>query len=118
MSAFPTISSTFTDFPQDPVDDTIDSTSEAGYKQTRPRFTRAIRVFGPCKLIVNSTDNATLIAFDATVKGSSIFTISHPITAEVLNVRFKKDGRLKSEPILGTNPGDRQFSIEFMLEEA
>lgn len=118
MSAFPTISSAFMTFPEEPVDDTIDSPSESGYVQTRPRHTRVRRKFGPVKLIVNSTDNATLIAFDKSVRGSSIFTVVHPITSEVLNVRFKKDGRLKSDPIIGTNPAQRKFSIEFSLEEA
>lgn len=118
MSAFPTLSSAFQTFPESPVDDTIASPAEAGYQQTRPRFTRSRRTFGPIKMILSRSDRDTLIAFDATVKGSVIFTVTHPITGATLNVRFSKDGRVKTEPIFGSNPINRQFTAEFTLEEA
>ncbi len=118
MAAFPTLSADFQSFPEQPVDDTISSPSEAGYTTTRPRFTRQRQTFGPVKMILDRADRDVLVAFDATVKGSSIFTLAHPETSEVLNVRFKSDGRVKTEPIMGSRPDVRVFVAEFSLEEA
>ena len=118
MAAFPTLESAFQSFPEQPVDDTISSESEAGYTTTRPRFTRVRRTFGPVKMILTRADRDTLVAFDATVRGSSIFTLAHPDTGEVLNVRFASKGRVKVESILSTPPDARLYAAEFSLEEA
>ena len=117
MSAFPTLESAFQSFPEQPVDDTISSESEAGYTTTRPRFTRVRRTFGPVKMILTRADRDALVAFDATVRGSSIFTLAHPDTGEVLNVRFASKGRVKVEAILSTHPDSRLYAAEFSLEE-
>jgi hypothetical protein len=117
MAAFPTLSSGFQSFPEQPIDDTIKSDSDAGYTITRPRFTRIRRIFGPVDMVLNRVDRDALVAFDSTVKGSTIFTIAHPVTGELIKVRFKSDGRVKTEPVLGSNPANRQFKASFTLEE-
>lgn len=118
IPSFPTLAASFQSFPQQPIDDTISSQSEAGYKQTRPRFTRVIMTYGPIKMIVGDADKDALVSFHNTVRGSTIFTITHPATSTVLNVRFKSDGRLKIEPILDTRKTNRRYSVEFSLEDA
>lgn len=118
MSTWPTLSSTLKNFAQQPVDDTISSTSEAGYTQTRPRFTRERKIFGPLSMRLSRADRDTLVAFDETVKGSTIFTITHPDTGATLNVRFKSDGRVTIRTVEDSAPLSRLYDAEFTLEEA
>jgi hypothetical protein len=113
--AFPTLSAAPRSCPESVIDDTIKTDTEAGYVQTRPRFTKIRRTFGPIQYLLNRADRDLLVAHDESVKGSTIFTWTHPITGTSYNVRYKSDGRVKTEPLLDSSP--RLFSAEFSLEE-
>lgn len=116
-AAFPTLSSGFQSFPQESIDSTIRSEMEAGYTQTRPRFTRTRRTFGPVQMILNKDDRDTLVAFDAQVGGHVKFTVAHPDTGETLTVRFPANGRVKTAPMLNTPANARKYTAEFSFEE-
>jgi hypothetical protein len=111
--AFPALSAAPTGCQMEFIDDTIRSPFEAGYTQTRPRFTRHTRKFA-VKYIMDSTDLAAINAHADTVRGSVIFSWSHPVTAVAYNVRYKEQP--KSEPIL--NSKGALHAVEFSLEEA
>jgi hypothetical protein len=63
---------------------------EGGYSITRPRFTRAPRRTFTFKFVeMRDADKAILSTFWATVRGrSNIFQWTHPVSHEVINVRF------------------------------
>lgn len=56
-----------------PVDNTIRSSTEAGYVQARPRTTRTIYDF-EVNLLLNEADRIALESFDSTVTGATIFS--------------------------------------------
>lgn len=115
---FPTLSSCPQTITDQVIDDTIASQTEAGYRVTRPRFTRVKYVYGPVKYILSEEDMITLKEFDATVRGSVIFNWNHPITGELKQVRFRTDGRPAFEPVYNSNPSNRLYATDFTLEEA
>lgn len=116
--AFPVLSSTARSVTQQAIDDTIKTPMEAGYAMTRPRFTRVFRKF-ECSYILSKADADTLVAFDETNRGSTIFAWTHPDTNTVYNVRFRSDARLRVTPMLDTLKGSgRLYQAEFGLEEA
>lgn len=70
-------------------DGTISTPAEAGYEQTRPRFTRDR---GNWKLSweqepLSKTDYNTLMAFRASVRGGQPFNWTHPFTKAIYAVR-------------------------------
>jgi len=92
MAAFPTLTRGPI-YPLDPDGDledaTLRSASEAGYEQTRPKFTRARRSFG-LRYKMPDADVATLRAFELTtlVNGSDSFAWTHPLRATSHTVRL------------------------------
>ena len=92
MANFPTLSvqPLLTDFAEEPEDSTIRSDFEGGYLQTRPRFTRDRKTFGPVAYLnLTDGDKASLESFYDTVKCASIFAWIHPRTGATKNGRFK-----------------------------
>ena len=92
MAAFPTLTRPPI-YPLDPdgelEDAVLRSESEAGYEQTRPKFTRARRSFG-LRYRMSDADVATLRAFELTtlVNGSDSFTWTHPLTSTSYTMRL------------------------------
>lgn len=112
---FPTLEGCVRSITEQAIDDTISSSAEAGYVTTRPRFTR-VRQTIPVKMTISASDKVTLQAFDASVRGSVIFNWTHPISSNVMQVRFKSDDRPLFTPI-GT-ASNRHYEVSFTLEEA
>lgn len=72
-------------------DPTIRSPFEAGYEQTRPRFTRRRRTWRIAweEAPLSVTDYGALMAFVETVKiGADLFSWTHPFTHDSLTVRI------------------------------
>jgi len=87
---------------------------EAGYLQTRPRFTRSTRTFGPITYpVLLAAEAAAFDAHDAAVGSWLIFAWTHPETGTSHQVRYTETGRPKSRRV-GTG-GIR--SVTFTLEE-
>jgi phage-related protein len=86
---------------------------EAGYRQTRPRFTRVPKKWHIAYPgIMTDTDQTTLEAFEVTVKyGADSFTWTHPKTAVQYTVRFAS----LVEYRFGIS--DSYWAFEFDLEE-
>lgn len=84
MPTFPTLSQA-PDFPLDPDGEIEDlvlrSGAEAGYEQTRPRFTRARRTWGVNYLLLPDADVTLLRAFETSTlrNGADSFTWTHPL---------------------------------------
>lgn len=73
------------------VDPTLRSQSEAGYVQTRPRFTRVPKSFEFSYKLIPDADKNTLKTFEESVAFTSdIFIWTHPQTSSTYNVRFDK----------------------------
>lgn len=73
-----------------PEDSTIKSDFEAGYMQTRSRFTRKRKTFNIVYDLISDADKNTLEAFVETVKeGSLSFDWTEPLTSTVYVVRFQ-----------------------------
>lgn len=92
MADYPTLSRNpsypLTDDAEDPA---IKSDFEAGYTQTRARFTRTRRVFEVGYKAMTNADKLLLEAFADTVKGGvDSFAWTHPITSVSYTVRFDK----------------------------
>ena len=117
MPAFPSLSST-------PLVDPYEHTAafdpvirlpnfEAGYRPTRPRFTRVPKKWHIAYPgTMTDADRTTLEAFEETVKyGSDSFTWTHPKTAVEYTVRFAAPVKYK----FGIS--DDYWSFEFDLEE-
>lgn len=115
---FPILTSCPQSCPEQVVDDTISSQSEAGYYFTRPRFTRVKYVYGPVNYVMNALDKVALQEFDAIVRGSVIFNWTHPITGDVKQVRFRADGRPAFEPIANSLTSNRLYAVDYTVEEA
>ncbi len=97
----------FREIPPPMESTTISSPFEAGYRQTRPRFTRQPWRFAlaweECPLSV--TDYAALKAFFDTVNfGAGIFTWTHPFTGTSYDVRFVEIGEFTLATVGGV-PG-------------
>lgn len=97
--------------PATPRDNTIRSESEAGYVQTRPRFTRKTSIFGPMKYsVLTQAERDLFWAHYDEVKCDGIWPWPRPIIGTVHNVRFKEPPT--EEPVSPTC-----WSITFTLEE-
>ena len=81
---------------------TVRSPYEAGYVNTRPRWTRARRSFVLTWNALSSSGFSTLRAFfEETVRGGGdSFTWTHPVTSTSYTVRFAQD-ELRFTAILG-----------------
>lgn len=92
MAAFPTLSRPPI-HPLDPdgelEDAILRSPFEAGYEQTRPKYTRARRIFG-VRYRIQEADTALLRAFEQVtlVNGADAFDWTHPISAVTYTVRL------------------------------
>lgn len=112
MPIFPTLSIK----PSFPIEtefenSTIRTEFEGGYVHSRPRYTRQRRRWHIIYNALNDNDKTTLINFIATVKGGAeIFSWSHPLTGENINVRF-----LTLPHFRYIAPGISE--VEFILEE-
>lgn len=97
--------------PAKPRDNTIRSEVEAGYGQTRPRFTRKTRDFGPWKYsVLTRAERDLLCAHYDEVGCDVIFPWTRPIVGTIHNVRFKEPPT--DEPVSPTC-----WSFTFTLEE-
>lgn len=80
-------------YPLDPdgelEDAILRSPMEAGYEQSRPKFTRARRTYG-LRYRLAASDLATLRAFEHTTlrNGADSFTWTHPIAGTTHTVRL------------------------------
>jgi hypothetical protein len=88
--------------------------TDAGYEQTRPRFTRARRTWGPLNYVaMPNADVATLRTYEQTTlgNGSLPFAWTHPISKTVYTVRLA--GPIKySRTTVPT-----QTAVSFTLQE-
>lgn len=113
MPAFPVLTIT----PAYPIqrkrrDNTIKSESEAGYIQSRPRFTRKTSEFGPLDYQpLTAAEKVQIEALHDQVGCSALFTWTMPVEGSTHNVRFKEEPTFK---LIG--PG--MWSCSFSLEEA
>jgi len=93
MATFPVLSRV-PGYPLDPdgeLDDAaVRSPFDAGYEQTRPKFTRARRTWGINYRNLPDADVAILRAFELVtlVNGSDSFTWVHPLTGDSYGVRL------------------------------
>jgi phage-related protein len=109
LASLPLINSYEHTAAQDPV---IRSQTEAGYRQTRPRFTRVPKKWHISYGDLSDADQATLEAFEVTVKyGADLFTWTHPKTATQYSVRFAAPIKYKFTVT------DSIWAAEFDLEE-
>lgn len=93
-------------------DNTIKSESEAGYIQSRPRFTRKTSEFGPLDYQPLLPAEKDLIkALHDQVGCSTLFTWTMPVEGTTHNVRFKDEPTYK---LIGPD----LWSCSFSLEEA
>lgn len=94
-------------------DAVIRSSSEAGYKMTRPRFTRTIRKIEYKYENATETDKSTVDTFYSVNinNGSSIFIWVHPQTSVSINMRMAKPPKFSLD-------FNDHYTIEVSLEEA
>lgn len=115
MADYPTLSSTVS-YPIKPdgklEDNTIASDYEAGYQQTRPKFTRQRRVWGIKYNALSTEDKAILVTFEGTVNGTAdAFNWTHPKDLTTHVVRFGPPG-IQYDLIRGN-----RYRVEFTLIE-
>lgn len=91
--AFPSIATPDTIMPDTTRGATIRSKSEAGYVQTRARYTRMTRRFELQWGHLSAADFATLQTYfeDTAVAGAQSFNWTHPTTSTVYVCRFADD---------------------------
>ena len=113
MPTFPTLTRAPI-YPLDPdgelEDAVLRSSTEAGYQQTRPKFTRARRKFG-VRYKMSDADVVTLRDFERVtlINGSAAFTWTHPLTAASYTVHLAAPIRY-AKSSLGLS--DVSFSLE------
>ena len=113
MADFPSIATPDTILPDTTRGSTIRSKSEAGYVQTRARYTRMIRLFEMQWGHLSASDFASLQTFfeDTAIAGAQSFNWTHPETSTVYICRFVDDDLIfELQPV-----GDYQGSL--VLEE-
>jgi len=111
MANFPNIQQPSITVSENYHDNVIRSSFEAGYVQTRARFTRLLRTFEVQWAALPLTDYATLDAFyRETGGGADSFDWTHPQTKAKLIVRFAK-------PLNRTGVSHRSCSVSISLEE-
>ncbi len=94
------------------IDPTIRSPKEAGYVQTRAKFTRLTETFHVKIVGLDETDRDTLWDFERSMGvGSDIFAWTHPSRSVSYDTRF---GSPISYVPMGT---DNTWSAEFDLEQ-
>lgn len=89
-----------------PAIDPSNSDTDGGYQITRPLYTRdPPRTWTFKYSDLGQADHDALETFWNTVKGSSVaFNWRHPVSAELVNVRFSKDFKLQLLRVgIGTN---------------
>ena len=116
MSAFPSLSEepSVTGWEEGiAYDPTISTKFEAGYKQTRSRFTRVIEQWSVVYEVLPLADKNTLQTFEreTVLVGSNSFTWTHPISGSSHTVRFS--GPVKYVP----NENDDYWNVSFSIEE-
>ena len=113
MPVFPSLAVTPSlPIPRKRRENTIKSESEAGYVQSRPRFTRKPSDFGPLDYQPLTAAEKDLIkALEDQVGCSGLFDWTMPVEATVHSVRFK-------EPPVYKLVGPDLWSCSFSLEEA
>lgn len=93
-------------------DNTLKSESEAGYIQSRPRFTRKPSDFGPLDYQnLTAAEKEQIKALHDQVGCSVLFSWTMPVENTTHNVRFKEDPTFK---LIGPDV----WSCSFTLEEA
>lgn len=99
------------------LDPTIRSEQEAGYVQTRPRFTRVPRKWHIAYSGLPLADKSALESHEISVNfGAGMFSWTNPIDGATHNVRYL--GSIKFKPENGFDPlGNHSWSAEFDLEE-
>ncbi len=99
------------------LDPVIRSESEAGYVQTRPRFTRVPKKWHIGYSGLSLADKTALESHEVSVNcGSAMFSWTNPVDGIAYNVRYL--GVIKFKPENGFDPlGNHAWSAEFDLEE-
>lgn len=87
MATWPTIAAPVFPLSEAPEDNVLRSSFDAGYEQTRQRFTRNRRTFGLRWTALKAADKALLDAFYLTNSAGS-FTWTYPGTSTTYTVRF------------------------------
>tara|TARA_B100002049_G_scaffold227985_1_gene202132 strand:+ start:303 stop:659 length:357 start_codon:yes stop_codon:yes gene_type:complete len=102
-------------FTEDTTDKTKEKKTEAGYRITRPKFTRAPRlIFTSGYQKLTNEDKATLQAFYREHGGYKAFEYVHPVDGTVHSVRFI--GTLKFQ-YMGIGEWQRWALPSFTMEE-
>lgn len=117
MSTFPTLSiAPIYPMPQTPEDRTIASPMEAGYQQTRSRYTRARRTWGPVRYenIYGNDVNLLNAHIDAVHECADIFLWNHPVSGQY-SVRFKSPP--PTQQVTGFDGANYLYTYEFTLIE-
>ncbi|MEA5092463.1 hypothetical protein SDC9_37476 [bioreactor metagenome] len=88
--AWPDIQKPAYNLAEDPEDAVIRSEFDAGYEQTRPRFTRNRTTYGLSWKAMRTTDKSTLDSFykNTLANGALMFTWAHPDDGITHTVRF------------------------------
>ncbi len=112
MADFPTLSRNPSyPFNEEYEDNTIRSPFEAGYEQTRPRYTRMRKTFTLKYEFLMNSDKTTLENFYYQMKGGAgSFNWTHPITNDTYIVRF-------AEPLKFENPLLNYWNVEIKLRQ-
>lgn len=116
MADFPTLTKEPSfPLPEEKEDTTIKSKSEAGYVQTRRRFTRERMSFAvKYEMLPNADKDAIGDHVDGVYGGVSSFNWTHPITGTAYVMRYDK--RPKFEPV--HYDGDQYlWNVDFVLNE-
>ncbi len=116
MATFPTLSA-IPVFPleEEEENSTISSPFEAGYEQTRPRFTRRRKTWRVKYSYMTGSDKSTLSTFVNTVSGGAdAFTWTNPTDSSSYNVRFVELPRYSC--VLKTETAS-YYDVEFTIRE-
>lgn len=113
--AFPTLSKAPTSFSEEKEDTTIKSKSEAGYVQTRRRFTRERMTFKVGYELLPNADKVSLFNhIDSVFGGVSTFTYVHPVSGVTYTVRYNKR---PEAPVSHYDGTEYLWSTSFVLNE-
>ena len=117
MSSFPTLSKN-PSYPLDPDGDLEDvilrTPSDAGYVQTRPRFTRSRRTWGINYAALPDADVSTLRTFEQVtlVNAADLFSWTHPISSTTYTVQLA--GPIKYARVMGA---ENASNVSMTLQE-
>lgn len=111
MADFPSLPNPVYPLVEEYEDNTIRSPFEAGYEQTRPRYTRMRKTFILKYEFLTNSDKTTLENFYYQMKGGAgSFNWTHPLTNETYQVRF-------AEPPKFENSLLNYWSVELKLRQ-